>query len=719
MKIQFKLFTAALLSMIFISAVSAAANKSPEPVNTIPVLDGKVDEVYKEGILYNSFIQLEPDIFAEPSVKTEIYFLYDSENIFIAGKLYQLKSSIKSSNGRKDSPIVLDGDAVTIVIDPLNNGNSAYFFSINPSNAIADGTLDANGSWDFKWDAIFNSAAFVSDDHWSFEFRLPLSSISFQDKDEQDWGILLKRDYAAGKEILLNRIDDKNNPYRISSFTRIEGLKGLKKETNLSITPYSFYSFKNDLKDNHRFNKVKFGGEIKYNPVSSMTLIATLNPDYAQVETDKLIINVDDVPASYPEKRPFFTESSDLYPGLAVNTRNIGDIDVGIKLRDVRDNLKYDLTWVLDSKQNKWYMGNVRWSDNESFHVDLIGGVKNSIERTDYNFTTNLRTWFFNKKLLAYTWFGTINKPAAKNEYESVNSVRWQTRELLLMIWNQFKTEYYNPNITGHNTLSNEILVHGFAGYSFYNENGFFRVITPKFKYEFTSLYTDPGLSYSSIAFGFSSTFHFGSSLGNWNAELYYAPVMDRKFRYRNVTDVNSSEIYEDAFSRFTLVDYKNDAVTANLNSDNSKEVSFKLSFHNRQVRKSEAENFSGELNWKITQASVIGYSLEYVNLHGSEYQDEYRQLIHRVKAEYNITDKINIRGIVQLNRIETPQHKDYESSNPVLNLTLSWQYMNGSYIYLVYNKQKLNWNDRLNSNSVKYDDQTFAIKVNTALSVF
>jgi hypothetical protein len=719
MKTLLKILSIVFLSLLLNVKILPNGIKKLEQVSLPPVLDGKLDNIYSAGVSFTDFVQLEPNILAMPSVKTEIYFIYDSKNIYIAGKLFQPKSTIKSSNSRKDASIILDGDAIGIAIDPLNNGNSAYFFSINPSNAIVDGTLDASGNWDFKWDGIFSTATSIENDFWTFEFHLPLSSISFQDKDEQDWGILLKRDYAAGKEILLNQIEDKNNPYRISSFTRIEGLRDLKKENNLSITPYSFYSFKNDLKNDYRYDKVKFGGEVKYNPVSSMTLIATLNPDYAQVETDRLIINVDDVPASYPEKRPFFTESSDLYPGLAVNTRNIEDIDVGIKLRDVRDNLKYDLTWVLDSKQNKWYMGNIRWSDNEFFHIDLIGGVKNYIERTDYNFTTNLRTWFFDKRLLAYTWFGTINKPGAKNEYESVNSVRWQTRELQLMIWNQFKTEYYNPNITGHNTLSNEILVHGFAGYSFYNESGLFRVITPKFKYEFTSLYTNPGLSYSSVALGFASILHLGNAFGNWNAELYYAPVMNRKFRNRNLTDVNSIQIYEDAFSKFTLVDYKNDAVTAYLSSDNSKKVSFKLSFHNRQVRKSEAENLSGELNWKITSASVIGYSLEYVNLHGSEYQSKYNQLIHRIKAEYNITDKLNIRGIVQLNRIEMPLQNDYESSNPVLNLTLSWQYMNGSYIYLVYNKQKLNWGDKLISNSIKNDDQTFAIKVNTALSIF
>lgn len=718
MKTSFNLIAIVLINFIFLSNLSARENNKLEPVNSVPFLDGKVEDIYNNGILFDSFKQLEPDIFAQPSVKTEIYFHYNNENIFIGGKLFQPKSSIKSSNGRKDSPIILDGDAIGIMIDPLNNGNSAYFFAVNPSNAVVDGRLDAGGNLDFKWDAIFATATSIENDCWSFEFRLPLSSINFQDKDVQDWGIMFRRDYAQNKEIILNNIVDKNEPFRISDFIKLRGLSGLKKDTKLFFTPYSFYSLKNNLLNDNRESKTKLGGELKYNPISTMTVIATVNPDFAQIETDKLIINVDDVPTSYPEKRPFFTESSDLYAGLAVNTRNIEDVDVGVKLRDVRNNLKYDFTWVLDRKQNKWYMGNLRWTNNESYYIDLIGGVKNQTGRTDYNFTKNLKTWFFDKRLIAYTWLGTINRPNEKNEFESVNSIRWVTRELTVAAWNQSKTKFYNPNITGHNTLSNEILFHAWVFYSMFDESGFFRVITPKIKYEYTSLYTNPELSFNSIAAGFASTLYLGNTFGNWNFEFYYAPVMNRKFRYRNVADIKQDKIYEDAFSKFILIDYKNDAITASLNSDNSKEVSFKLSFHNRQVRKSEAENFSGELNWKISPASILGYSIEYVNLHGSEYQNKYKQFVHRIKAEYNITDKINVRGIVQLNNIEMPILNEYESSNPIFNITVSWQYMSGSYIYFVYNKQKMNWSDSLTPSTINYNDHSFAIKINTALNI-
>ncbi len=719
MKTLHNFFALALMSLFLIGNLTAGSKSKLQPAKDTPIIDGKVDEIYQSGLLFDSLVQLEPDIFAQPSVKTEIYFHYNSENIFIAGKLYQPKSSIKSSNGRKDASIILDGDAIGIVIDPLNNGNSAYFFSINPSNAIVDGTLDANGNWDFKWDGVFSTATSIENDHWSFEFQLPLSSISFQDKDEQDWGILFRRDYAQNKEVILNNIVDKNEPFRISDFIKLRGLTGLKKDTKLFFTPYSFYSMKDNSLENIRENKTKFGGELKYNPISSMTIIATVNPDFAQIETDNLIINVDDVPASYPEKRPFFTESSDLYPGLAVNTRNIEDIDVGIKLRDVRDNLKYDFTWVLDRKQNKWYMGDVRWTDNETFYVDLIGGVKNQKMRADYNLTTNLKTWAFDKRLVAYTWFGTINKQNAKNEFESVNSIRWVTREFTIATWHHLKTKLYNPNITGHNTLSNETLIHAWIVYSSFDESGFIRVLTPKVKYEYTSLYTNLEQSFNSVTVGFASTLNFGQTLGNWNFELYYAPEMNRKFRYRNVNGVSQKNVFEDAFGKFTLADYQDDSFSSLLNSDNSKEISFKLSFNNRQVRKSSAENLSGEINWKPAAASTFGYSLEYINIHGSEYQNKYNQMIHRIKAEYNFTDKINIRGIVQLNNVEMPMMNEYESSNPTINFTLSWQYMTGSYIYFVFNKQKLNWSDNVTSSTTKNDEWSFAVKINNALNIY
>lgn len=719
MKTLLKTFSIVFLSLMLNGEIFSSGIKKLEPVSQPPTLDGKIDEVYLSGISFADFVQLEPDILSKPSVKTEIYFLYDSKNIYIAGKLFQPKATIKSSNGRKDASIILDGDAIGIVIDPLNNGNSAYFFSINPSNAIVDGTLDASGNWDFKWDGIFSSATTIENDFWIFEFQLPLSSISFQDKDEQDWGILFRRDYSQNKEVILSSIINRNEPFRIGDFTKLHGLSGLKKDTKLFFTPYSFYSIKQNSLENIRENKTKLGGELKYNPVSSMTIIATVNPDFAQIETDNLIINVDDVPTSYPEKRPFFTESSDLYPGLAVNTRNIEDIDVGIKLRDVRDNLKYDLTWVLDRKQNRWYMGNARWTDNETFYVDLIGGVKNQKTKTDYNFTTNLKTWAFDKRLVAYTWFGTINQHNAKNEYESVNSIRWVTREFTAAYWNHFKTQFYNPNITGHNTLSNQILHHAWIAYSFFDENSFFRVITPKFKYEYNTLYAHPDQFYNNLIFTMDATMHLNQSFGNWNLSLNYIPSSKRLFRHRTVSSQPDENVFEDAFSKFVLVEQSRNVCQIIFNTDYSKTIGLKLDYNNFEKRKSAVDNLSLETYWRFNEATNVTYAIENIRLYGSEYQPRYFQTLHRIKFEHNFTDKLNLRGIFQLNEVEMPEITDYESSHPIFNVTLSWQYMSGSYIYLVYNKQKLNWNDAATSSSTKFDDWSFAVKINNALNIY
>ncbi|MEW6509000.1 MAG: DUF5916 domain-containing protein [Bacteroidota bacterium] len=713
-----KLILLIFSSLFFLGKVSAGENTKIESLKTPPLLDGRVDEIYKSGVLFNSFVQLEPNIFAQPSVKTEIYFLYDKENIYIAGNLYQPRMSIKTNNGRKDSPIILDGDAIGIVIDPLNNGNSAYFFAINPSNSAVDGTLNANGNWDFKWDAIFNSVAKIEDDYWSFEIQLPLSSISFQDKEEQDWGILIRREYSPNKEIILNNIVDKNQPFRISDFVKIKSLKGLRKENQLFVTPYSFYSFKNNFIGSQKTDKIKFGGEIKYNPVSSMTLIATINPDYAQIETDKLIINVDDVPASYPEKRPFFTESSDLYPGLAVNTRNIEDIDVGIKLRDVRDNLKYDLTWILDRKQNKWYMGDFRITDNETYYVDLIGGVKNQPTRTDYNFTTNLRTWLFDKRLTAYTWFGTINKQNAKNEYESVNSVRWVTREFTFAYWNHFKTQFYNPNITGHNTLSNQILHHAWIIYSFFDENSLFRVITPKFKYEYNTLYTDPKYFYSNLIFSLETTMYLNEYFGNWNLSLSYIPTSKKLFRHRTIQSQTQEKTFEDAFSKFVLVEQNRAVCQIILNTDFSKTVGLKFNYNNFERRKSAVDNLVLDTYWRFSPTTNVTYSLENIRLYGSEYQTRFFQTLHRIKFEHNLTDKINLRAIVQLNNVEIPDNNGLEQNNPVINFTASYEYMKGSYIYFVFNKEKLSWFDNSTASTVKINNQSIALKLNCVFNM-
>ena len=511
---------------------------------------------------------------------------------------------------------------------------------------------------------------------------------------------------------------DVNGPYRLTNYNKLTGLTGLEKTFKFRITPYIYSHDKDDFLSGSNDIKGKAGGEVRYSPSSSMTILATFNPDYAQIETDKEVINVTDLPTEYPEKRPFFIESSDFYPGAAVNTRNIVDIKAGVKVRKLGDLLKYDVTGVLDGDNNQWLLSNIKLSESNSYIAEVIGGIKNQKSRYDYNVTTHLQKWFLDKRISLSNWVGTINSPErGYNEWEVFTGAGWNTRNFAVSFSNHIKSKFYNPNIVGWNYLSNLNKYTLSIRYSIINESGFFRTINFKSTSVLYDLVTPAGNSYLDNGISIESFLHLNDYLGNWSLNFYYYPPITQKFRYRNVEGYDNKLIYEDEISRFVLVDDKFSSISLELISDNSKNIGFSLFFDNSHVRKSKANLVSSEVYWKITPSSLVKYSLAFINIIGSDFQDKFEQIIHRIHVEYNITDKINIRAIIQPNTWKMPESNNLKNISSAYNLTLSWQYMPGSFIYFVYSNYKNSTGSDVAPETVTNSGHTFVLKINKSFS--
>ncbi|NQU33581.1 MAG: carbohydrate binding family 9 domain-containing protein [Bacteroidetes bacterium] len=680
-----------LIMILLVSNTSLIANVFENNLKDIKIDGMLTEQIWLNAKKFTNLIQIEPNIFAPSAVRSEFNFTYDTENLYIGGKIYQDKNTIAANNARKDDSKTIKSDYIAVGIDPLNNGNSAYLFIINPVNAQGDGTIDLVGNPDYSWDAIFVSETQILDNYWTFELKIPLTSINFQNKDVQTWGVMFCRYYANEQELSINQLLDKNTPFRVSDFYKIDDIKGIKKSKKIAITPY-LYSFGdyNKLKDSLSFDG-KIGGEIKYNPTPSSTILATFNPDFAQVETDKEIINVSDLPTTYPEKRPFFTESNDMYPGLAVNTRNILDINAGLKFKRIGKFLKIDLTTIYDKDENIWGLGNLRITDNKKYHLEIISGIKNAktdyLKDYDYNVTVHGKLYFFNQQMQVYTWYGTINMPNGQaNEFESVNALKWISRTWNAGVWNQFKSELYNPNIVGFPALSNEIIIESWLGYTFYNENGLFRKTSFRSHLRYFDLYANRGNGYVVNINQIKNQLFLGNSIGNWDIRIEYSPNITQKFRFRSQDQFNDNKVFTDAISDFVLIEQSSHTFNFNFTTDASKKIGAEFNFNNALVRKSKANNFSLESFVKIDSKVIIAYSYNFIDIDGSDYQNKYKQTIHRLKAEYNINDKINMRFIYQPNRIEIPSD-EYLNQDYICNLTFSWEYMPGGNFYLVYNK--------------------------------
>lgn len=693
-----------------IAAVRAAAR---------PAIDGHLEPLWETGRAFEQFVQVDPDIVREPSVRTEVYLLYDSDYVYLAARMYQPRATIRATQGRRDADVVLEGDTIAFLLDPLVNGNFAYVFAVNPANGIADGRLVDGSALDTSWDGSFTSATRIEDDSWSVEIEIPVTSISYQNREEQDWGVLVERIFAQEQRTFLNHLGSENRPYQIARFPRVSGLRGLGGGNSWSVVPYVFGTRAEPRTGGGSHSESKAGVDLRLRPVSSMTLLLTANPDYAQIESDREIINISDVPESYEEKRPFFTESSDLYPGLAVNTRNIQDIRFGLKLRQVLRRVKYDATLVEDGDGARWMLGDFRWTDNEKFYVDLIGGLKDAEGSHDYNVTANLRRWWFDRRLVAYTWFGTINSPdGGANEWESVNSVQWNTRKVSTGVWNHFKSELYNPNIVGHNTLSNEVIIKGWVEYKRYSETSRLRRLTPRIEVSQKDLYAGAGGSYLEVDVSLISLLRLSEALGDTEVTLRCGLPIEQQFRHRGVQDYDPSLVFRDAFGDFALERQKRTRYEVSLRSDFSKPFGMALTWGEGVVRGSPSRTMALETYWKAGSRTMLSYTFDSLELSGSPFQNRYREDVQRLKVEHNPTDRFNIRGIFDLNASRQTSTDVTEVSTPTANLTLSWEYRTGSFLYFVFNEWRRNAESSLpGSDGDRKGERSVALKVSRDLT--
>jgi hypothetical protein len=308
--------------------------------------------------------------------------------------------------------------------------------------------------------------------------------------------------------------------------------------------------------------------------------------------------------------------------------------------------------------------------------------------RSDYNVTTNLRTWFFDKQLTAYTWFGTINsRHRAGNEYESVNSVRWVSRTLAIGLWNHIKTEFYNPNVVGHNTLSNETIVSGWVGYTWYGGHNFWREIFTEARAERYGLSSETGNEYHVVRASGRMSFQPYAGLGTWEVAALLEPPIRRFFRYRSVKKTNGNPMYSDAIGPFHLIPHRSGVAAVQLKSDHSLVIGGMVTYKDTHIRAARSRSIESEAYVKLTQHFVLGYSLDIIRVGASAYQQPLRQRIHRARFAYNATDRINVRGVFQLNTKEIPVSGEYSATSPTVQFALSWEYDPGSFLYVIYTR--------------------------------
>lgn len=288
---------------------------------TAPVVDGNVigDPAWSDAVPIDEFWQIQPRAGQPASQRTEVFVGFTDEALHIGVIAYDDEPlRIISTDSRRDSSLD-DTDSFRVLIDGLLDRQNGYVFGTNPAGIEFDGQVAREGQGQFAgggggfnqdWDTSWTVEAAVSDVGWSAEMEIPFTSLRFGTDPVQTWGFNFERRIRRNNEVAFwAPLSQDRNLYRVSEAGSIEGIR-VPRQRNLQITPYVLGRTREGGRFIGRQSDDEVGIDLKYSITPSLTLDATLNTDFAQVEADEQQVNLDRFSLFFPEKRAFFLENA-------------------------------------------------------------------------------------------------------------------------------------------------------------------------------------------------------------------------------------------------------------------------------------------------------------------------------------------------------------------------------------------------------------------------
>ncbi|MFO8087632.1 MAG: DUF5916 domain-containing protein [Bacteroidales bacterium] len=289
-----------------------------------PKIDGVIEPLWQQSATGDGFWMYEPSNHKKASYDTHFYILYDDQALYIACMMYDPQpDSILSELGQRDEVEDLNADHISIDFLPFADGMNGYAFKVTPDNLQSDEKYSSTGT-DKNWDAVWHSATSIQDSGWVAEFSIPWSAIRFPQKEKQQWGFTIWRNIRRYREWSTWTQMDKTTSNVFDEYAILENINNIKPPLRLSFTPY-FSAYADRIERDMSYS-YQGGLDLKYGINESFTLDMTLIPDFGQVISDDIILNLTPYEVQYSEKRPFFTEGTELFnKGGIFYSRRIGD----------------------------------------------------------------------------------------------------------------------------------------------------------------------------------------------------------------------------------------------------------------------------------------------------------------------------------------------------------------------------------------------------------
>ncbi len=329
--------------LLSFSGLSAGLGATPSAISAVrietpPVLDGHVnDEEWAAAPSASDFVQQRPVLGDPATERTEVRFLYTEDTLYIGVICFDSEpEKIVDTQSRRDGNLN-DSDSILIILDTYYDKQNGFLFGTNPSGIQYDAQISNEGvsgglasggggiggsptstssrgnvsAVNVNWNATWAVQSRRTERGWESEIEIPLRSLRFRDSLEaQTWGLNVRRNIRRKNEqSFWAEIPQSYSIYRVSLAGELESLE-IRSPRNLKFIPYVLVGPRKDYTVPDTDFKNEVGFDVKYGLTSTLTLDATVNTDFAQVEVDDEQINLTRFSLFFPEKRGFFLENA-------------------------------------------------------------------------------------------------------------------------------------------------------------------------------------------------------------------------------------------------------------------------------------------------------------------------------------------------------------------------------------------------------------------------
>lgn len=309
----------------------AHAVRAEEP----PVLDGRLDDLCWTLPIEN-MVQQSPDVGAEPGFPATVYVAYDAQTLYVGFEIHSgSPDDLVATVLQRDGPILGSDDFFAITLDTFHDHRDAYYFITNPIGARQDGRIGDEGvNIDGNWDGTWRVKTVRTADGWSGELAIPLADLRFSETADGIWGFGAFVNAKKRQESLTWPEIGKSGT-KVSRYGDLKGMTGLDGRQPLVFQPFVTQGsqfgryYENDSatwQPKANTWERDLGVDLRYSPTSALRLNLAVNPDFATVEADQFLFNLTTDELFLAERRPFFTESMDIFqtPSRLLYTRRIG-----------------------------------------------------------------------------------------------------------------------------------------------------------------------------------------------------------------------------------------------------------------------------------------------------------------------------------------------------------------------------------------------------------